>query len=433
MRVSSPVLQVALDAHNLHRALQIAEESVEGGADWLEAGTPLIKSAGMDSVRELKKRFPSKKIVADLKILDVGGYETEIAAKAGADIVTVMGVSDDPTIEEALRSGEKYGVEIMVDMLGVAHKTARAAQLEAMGVHYLCVHVSIDSQMTGGSPCGEIQEVANAVNIPIAAAGGLNSESAPRALKSGAAVIIVGGAITKSPDVTAATSAIREAMTSGKGISSSLFRRYGEEKIRDALLQVSAPNVADAMHKKGAMVGIHPVRTGYRMVGRAVTVRTADGDWAKPVEAIDEAGEGDVIVIDAGRGHIAIWGELASWSCRTRGIAGVVIDGAIRDVDDIREMEGFCAFARYEAPNAGEPKGFGEIGAGIVCGGMEVRPGDWILGDDSGVMVIPKERAAEIANRALDVKERENRLREEIKRGSTLSRVLELKEWEKVG
>ncbi len=433
MTISSPVLQVALDTHNLHRALQIARESVDGGAHWLEAGTPLVKSAGMDSVRELKKLFPSRKIVADLKILDVGGYETEIAAKAGADIVTVMAVSDDPTIEEALRSGEKYGVEIMVDMLGVKNKRARAAQLEAMGVHYLCVHVSIDSQMTGGSPCAEIQEIADAVSIPIAAAGGLTSESAPGALKAGAAIIIVGGAITKSPDVAGATSTIRKTMETGKGISTTLFRRYGEGRIREALQQVSAPNVADAMHRKGTMVGIRPIREGYRMVGRAVTVRTADGDWAKPVEAIDAAGEGDVIVIDAGSGHIAIWGELASWSCRMKGIAGVVIDGAIRDVDDIIKMDRFCAYARHIAPNAGEPKGFGEMGTGIVCGGVEVRPGDWIMGDDSGVMVLPKDRAAEIANRALDVKERENRLREEIKRGSTLSQVLELKEWEKVG
>ena len=83
MTISSPVLQVALDTHNLHRALQIARESVEGGVDWLEAGTPLIKSVGMEAVRELKKLFPSMKIVADLKIMDVGGYETEIAAKAG--------------------------------------------------------------------------------------------------------------------------------------------------------------------------------------------------------------------------------------------------------------------------------------------------------------------------------------------------------------
>jgi 3-hexulose-6-phosphate synthase/6-phospho-3-hexuloisomerase len=84
-------------------------------------------------------------------------------------------------------------------------------------------------------------------------------------------------------------------------------------------------------------------------------------------------------------------------------------------------------------PNAGEPKGHGEIGVEIVCCGQSVRTGDWIIGDASGVVVVPQEEAVEIANRAIDIMERENRLREEIKRGSTLSKVLELEKWEKVG
>jgi 3-hexulose-6-phosphate synthase/6-phospho-3-hexuloisomerase len=195
-------------------------------------------------------------------------------------------------------------------------------------------------------------------------------------------------------------------------------------------MKVSTPNLADAMHKKGAMVGIRPVRNGFKMVGRAITVRTADGDWAKPVEAIDRAGKDDVIVINSDSGHIAVWGELATWSCKMNEVAGVVIDGAVRDVDDIKEMD-VPVFSRYIVPNAGEPKGFGEIGAEIICGGMTVRDGDWIIGDDSGVVVVPQERAVEVANRAIDVHERENRLREEIQRGSTLSKVLELQKWEK--
>jgi 3-hexulose-6-phosphate synthase/6-phospho-3-hexuloisomerase len=168
------------------------------------------------------------------------------------------------------------------------------------------------------------------------------------------------------------------------------------------------------------------------MAGRAVTVRTVNGDWAKPVEAIDVAKPGEVIVIDAQGGTTAVWGELASWSCKVKGVAGVVIDGAIRDVPDIVEM-GFPAFARHQVSHAGEPKGHGEIGAEIVCGGQTVRSGDWVIGDASGVVVVPQERAVEIANRAVNVFETENRLREEIRRGSTLSQQLELEKWEKVG
>jgi 3-hexulose-6-phosphate synthase/6-phospho-3-hexuloisomerase len=179
------------------------------------------------------------------------------------------------------------------------------------------------------------------------------------------------------------------------------------------------------------MQGILSVQQGAKMIGPAVTARTLNGDWAKPVQAIDLAKPGDVIVIDAQGGQEAVWGELASHSCKVKGVAGVVIDGAIRDVDTIRAI-GFPAFARHVVPNAGDPKGFGETQVEIRCGGQRVRPGDWVIGDDSGVVVVPQEEAHEIANRGVEVKEQEDRLREEINKGSTLSERLKLKQWEKV-
>ena len=166
------------------------------------------------------------------------------------------------------------------------------------------------------------------------------------------------------------------------------------------------------------------------MVGRALTVRTIDGDWAKPIEAIDKAKKDEIIVVDANGGKTAIWGELATWSAKIKGLAGVVIDGAVRDHDDLIKMD-FPIFCKHIAPNAGEPKGFGEIGAEITCGNQIVKTGDWIIGDDSGVVVVPQEIAQEIANRALNVKELENRIREEIKKGGSLGTVVKIKKWEK--
>lgn len=432
MTLQGPVLQVALDLMQLKRAVQIAKESVSGGADWVEAGTPLIKSAGMDALRELRNAFPGRTIVADMKTMDTGGFETEMVARSGANVTTIMGVADDGTIQEAVRAGKKYGCKVMVDLLGVKDLGKRVAELEAMGVDYLCFHVSIDDQMTGKGGLERLRELSKLTTLPIAVAGGLTTETAPEMVISGAAIIIVGGAIIKSPDVEAASRDMKRAMSTGVPEGSGRFRRYSDaEGIRKAFMEVSSPNVADAMHKKGAMIGIRPLRPGLKCVGPAFTCRTIDGDWAKTVEAIEKASPGDVLVIDAGSRSISPWGELATWSCKMRGIAGVILDGPARDVDDILEM-GFPVFSRSTAPNAGEPKGFGELQVDIECGGIGVSPGDWIVADDSGIMVIPAHRAAEIANRALDVRERESRIREEIKRGSTLSEVLELEKWEKV-
>src|SRR5687768_2023233 len=121
-----PVLQVALDVVNLHRALEIGKAAVDGGVDWVEAGTPLIKSEGLEAVRHLKKAFPSHIVVADMKIMDTGGLETEMAIKAGAGVVTVLGAADDGTVREAVESARRYGGKVMLDLIGISDKPKRA-------------------------------------------------------------------------------------------------------------------------------------------------------------------------------------------------------------------------------------------------------------------------------------------------------------------
>ncbi len=420
------ILQLALDYVDMSRALKAAKEA-SVGVDWLEAGTPLIKSEGLSCVRELRRLFSSKKIVADMKVMDTGRFEVEAAAKAGADIVTVLAAADDSTVTEAVEAAKNVGCEIMIDLIGVPEPVKRAREVEALGVDYVCVHLSIDQQMSGRDFFSELREVSKAVDIPVAAAGGLNSETVGDAVKAGAGIIIVGGAITKAEDGFKAAKAIKKVMKSGKCEKSKLYKKYTDP--RKAFSMVSTANISDALHRVPCMEGIKLV-SGVKVCGPAVTVRTYPGDWAKPVEAIDVAKEGDVIVVDAGGASTAVWGELASHSAIERKVSGVVIDGAARDIEDIRKT-GFSVYSRYVSSNAGEPRGFGEINVPIRCGGMVVRPGDYVIGDSDGVIVVPKEKAVEIANRAVDVLERENRLREEIKRGSTLAKVTELKKWEK--
>jgi 3-hexulose-6-phosphate synthase/6-phospho-3-hexuloisomerase len=425
-----PILQVALDFIDLPRALKLAGEALQGGADWIEAGTPLIKSNGLDAVRELRKKFPQAVLVADMKTMDVGRIEVETASKAGADVVIVLGLASDSTIRECIEAGRHYGAKIMVDLLEIDALLERAKEVEMMGADYIGVHTSIDEQMEGKISFHGVRTIAGNIGIPIAVAGGVNSENAYEAVEAGATIIIVGGAIIKSVDAKKATAEIKRAIEKKIKIKSELFKRVSEENIKEMLSRVSSANISDAMHRQGELEGIRPVCSGVKMVGPAFTVRTYPGDWAKPVEAIDVAPPGSVIVIDAGGVGPAVWGELATHSSLEKKIAGVVIEGAIRDVVEIRKLK-FPAFARIIMPTAGEPKGFGEMGVPVKVGGVRVFSGDWVFGDDDGVVVIPEKRAVEITNRAMDVLERENRIRKEIKEGGTLGKVTELLKWEK--
>jgi 3-hexulose-6-phosphate synthase/6-phospho-3-hexuloisomerase len=293
--------------------------------------------------------------------------------------------------------------------------------------------MGIDTQMKGEEPPIDIlKKVVETVSIPVATAGGITAENAGQYVEAGATDIIVGGAIIKTGDIKGAAENVKKAMAGAK-VDTDISRKYTESELFEAFSKVSTCNISDAYHKQGVMIGISPQSLEHkqRMVGRALTVQTTNGDWAKPVEAIDHVKEGDIVVIDVGGAPVAVWGELATCSAMVMGAHGVVIDGAIRDIDDIRDMK-FPAFSRSVAPCAGEPKGYGGIGIEITVGGQKVRTGDWIIGDESGLVVVPKEVAVEVANRSLDVHERENRTREEIRRGSTLSKVNELSKWEPV-
>jgi len=165
--MKNAILQVALDLLNEHRALAIAKESVKGGADWLEAGTPLIKSEGMEIVRKLKETFPEKTLVADMKTMDTGAFETEMAAKAGADVVCILAAADNSTITDAIKSARKYGTKIMIDLIGIKDKTKRATELEKLGIDYLCLHIGIDEQMTGKKPIDTLADIVKKTNTPI--------------------------------------------------------------------------------------------------------------------------------------------------------------------------------------------------------------------------------------------------------------------------
>ncbi|MDG2148353.1 MAG: orotidine 5'-phosphate decarboxylase [Planctomycetota bacterium] len=428
---STPKLQVALDLLILDRALGIAAEAAAGGAEILEVGTPLLKSEGLDAVRALHEQHPSLPIVADTKTMDAGRTEMEMAAKAGASFATVLGLASNSTIRECVEVGKNYGISVVVDLVGHPDPVARAREAADLGAAIVGVHCPIDEQMEGKDPFDTLRAVRAAVDIQVAVAGGIHGGSAAEAASAGADIVIVGGAISKAPDARQATESLATALRGGIPVHNpDEFKRYDNTALVEAFSRVSTPNISDAMHRGGAMQGLTPLLQGAHVVGRAVTCRTYPGDWAKPVEAIDAAQPGDVLVIDAGGRPPAVWGELATESCIQRKIAAVIIDGAIRDVDAIRGLN-FPAWSRQQVPNAWEPKGFGEIGTPIICGGQRVSPGDWIIGDDSGLVVVPAGRAVEVANRANDVLEMENRVRGEIQAGSTLSQVAQLYRWEK--
>jgi len=426
-------LQVALDFLDLDRALAVAEQAVAGGADYLEAGTPLIKSEGLAAVRALRERFPGQTIVADMKTMDAGKIEAEAAVKAGANVMTVCAAADAGTIRECVETGRQYGLAVAVDLMGLADPASFAAQAADLGVSWLDVHCPIDVQMQGGDALAVLRAVRAATTLTVAVAGGINSQTAALAASAGADVVIVGGAITKAKDPRQATANIRRALDSGQAVASELFVRATGANLREILQKVRTSNISDGSHRQPCLAGIRTLWEGAFAAGPAVTVRTIPGDWSKPVQAIDIAQPGDVIVIDAAGQPPAIWGELASESAKNKQLAGLVVHGAVRDIAEIRALK-LPVWSTLVCSHAGDAQGLGQINVPIMIAGQRICPGDWIVADDDGVMVLPAALAVEMANRAMDVLEAENRIRAEIREGpSTLAKVMHLDKWERKG
>src|SRR5919108_4424198 len=116
-RLKYPIVQLSLDLISLDEALETAAIGVEAGVDWLEAGTPLLLAEGLRAVEALRSRFPEHPIVADLKTMDGGYLEAEMMAKAGANLVVVMGRAHETTIKRVVDAGRDFGIKRMGEKL----------------------------------------------------------------------------------------------------------------------------------------------------------------------------------------------------------------------------------------------------------------------------------------------------------------------------
>jgi 3-hexulose-6-phosphate synthase len=201
-------LQVALDIGPPERLLEIARQ-VAPYADWLEVGTPWIISEGLAAVRTVRAAFPGKFIVADLKVVDAGRHEAEMAFAAGADLVTVLGVASDVTIRQALAAAAEWRRLVMVDLLRVAAPVARARHLAALGVPLVGVHTGSDDSRAGADPLKTLDEVSRAVDVPLAVAGGIDPDGARRVASYHPYTVVVGSAITAAEDPKASARRIR--------------------------------------------------------------------------------------------------------------------------------------------------------------------------------------------------------------------------------
>lgn len=206
-------LQVAIDLLTTEAALELAAK-VAPYVDIIELGTPLIKAEGLSVVTAMKAAFPDKLVFADMKTADTGALEAEIAFKAGADLVTVMGTVDDATVKGAIEAAKKYGKKVVVDTIGVKDRVQRAKEVTAFGVAFVELHAGLDEQALPGYSVQTLISEGREAKIPFSVAGGVNINTIKDVVAAGAEVAVAGGAIYGAEDPAAAAKALKDAILS---------------------------------------------------------------------------------------------------------------------------------------------------------------------------------------------------------------------------
>lgn len=187
--------------------------------------------------------------------------------------------------------------------------------------------------------------------------------------------------------------------------------------------------VADCMGRFNGMTSdMKPLFEGIRLVGTAITVKTLASDLAAAFKAIDLCQPGDIIVIDShGSINTAFWGENMTMSAINMGAVAAVVDGACRDVEEIRRVK-FPVICKGIVPNVASISGYGQVNVAIQCGGVPVNPGDIIVIDGNGVVVVPQEEAASILEKTQELLQMEPIIQEKIKAGATIGQLVNIDE-----
>jgi 3-hexulose-6-phosphate synthase len=208
--MARPLIQLALDSLDNNTTFKLAQLAAPY-IDIIEIGTPNIKANGVGLVKELRKRFPNKLLLVDLKTMDAGEYEATPFYEAGADICTVLGVSGLATIQGVIKAAAKFNAEVQVDLINVPDKAACAKASAAAGAQIIGVHTGLDAQAAGQTPFADLALVAKlGLPVRISVAGGVKQATVQQVAHAGANIIVVGAAIYGAASPADAAREIRE-------------------------------------------------------------------------------------------------------------------------------------------------------------------------------------------------------------------------------
>lgn len=195
------------------------------------------------------------------------------------------------------------------------------------------------------------------------------------------------------------------------------------------LESVSSCQISDAFNeianRSGVLYNLKSINN-LKTWGKITTAKTNSDDWGTITIAIDEADDGDVLLVETSDMDAAIWGELASTCAKNSGVKATLVYGCVRDLDALLTMD-YPIFACGFRPNAGKALGLGEINPDLVLESMKISPGDFLYGDETGVVIIPEKFFTQVMLKTFEIKAKEKKISDVLNSGKSLSQVVGLR------
>jgi 4-hydroxy-4-methyl-2-oxoglutarate aldolase len=202
---------------------------------------------------------------------------------------------------------------------------------------------------------------------------------------------------------------------------------HTQTEILERLGSFSVSQISDALgFSHPVETSIRPADLMFRICGRALTVLCELDDNLAVLHALDEAQKGDVLVIScSAEGGTAVWGELLSLAAQSRGLAGTIVDGAVRDILEIRAM-GYPVFSRHTNARRARKEKFGAHNIPVRCGTIVVRPGDIICADANGILAVPTSTIQDILAKVAELARKESDIKQQLSDGVAIVDILNL-------
>ena len=194
------------------------------------------------------------------------------------------------------------------------------------------------------------------------------------------------------------------------------------------LENVSSCQISDAFNeiaqRSGVLSNLKSINN-LKTWGKITTSKTNSDDWGTITLAIDEANDGNVLLVETSDMDAAIWGELASTCAKNNGVKATLVYGCVRDLDALLTMD-YPIFACGYRPNAGKALGLGEINVDLELESIKISPGDFLFGDETGVVIIPKEFFTQVMEKTFEIKIKERKITDMLNSGKSLSQIIGL-------